>query len=138
MNVGSSTDAPASVVSECDLPVDDVEDSDTSNRADSSCSAATRRLFGVPVTTSNAQAAGGRCRARISLWRSRFGHRHVGCRRSVGGERDRRLVREEPRISPAASPWYATSVFSPLGVVSLDLSQLGPRHYDLLRLETET
>ena len=41
MNVGSSTDAPASVVSECDSPVNDVEDSDTSNRADSSCSTAT-------------------------------------------------------------------------------------------------
>ena len=41
MNVGSSTDASASVVSECDSPVNDVEDSDTSKRADSGCSAAT-------------------------------------------------------------------------------------------------
>jgi hypothetical protein len=40
VNVGSSTDASASVVSECDSPVNDVEDSDTSNRADSGCSAA--------------------------------------------------------------------------------------------------
>jgi hypothetical protein len=40
VNVGSSTDASASVVSECDSPVNDVEDSDTSKRADSGCSAA--------------------------------------------------------------------------------------------------
>ena len=40
VNVGSSTDASASVASECDSPVNDVEDSDTSNRADSGCSAA--------------------------------------------------------------------------------------------------
>ena len=42
MNVGSfaSTDASASVASECDSPVNDVEDSDTSKRADSGCSAA--------------------------------------------------------------------------------------------------
>jgi hypothetical protein len=42
VNVGSfaSPDASASVVSECDSPVNDVEDSDTSNRADSGCSAA--------------------------------------------------------------------------------------------------
>jgi hypothetical protein len=40
VNVGSSTDASASVVSECDSPVNDVEDSDTSKCADSGCSAA--------------------------------------------------------------------------------------------------
>ena len=40
VNVGSSTDASAAVASECDSPVNDVEDSDTSNRADSGCSAA--------------------------------------------------------------------------------------------------
>jgi hypothetical protein len=40
VNVGSSTHASASVVSECDSPVHDVEDSDTSNRADSGCSSA--------------------------------------------------------------------------------------------------
>ena len=42
MNVGSlaSTERSASVASACDSPVNDVEDSDTSNRADSGCSAA--------------------------------------------------------------------------------------------------
>ena len=42
VNVGSlaSTNRSASVASECDSPVNDVEDSDTSNRADSGCSAA--------------------------------------------------------------------------------------------------
>ena len=38
VNVGSSTDASASVASECDSPVNNVEDSDTSKRADSGCS----------------------------------------------------------------------------------------------------
>jgi hypothetical protein len=42
---------------------------------------ATRRLFGVPVTTSNAQAAGRR--ARIGNGRSGSGHRHAWCRRPV-------------------------------------------------------
>ena len=38
VNVGSSTDASASVASECDSHVSNVEDSDTSKRADSGCS----------------------------------------------------------------------------------------------------
>ena len=79
---------------------------------------ATRRLFGVPVTTSNAQAAG-------------VGH--VLATGAVALDTDNRGVDVQwARTRPptrSARTWcsrcesrYATSVFSPLGVVSLDLT----------------
>src|SRR4029079_14400740 len=47
---------------------------------------ATRRLFGVPVTTSNAQAA--RLAHVIATGRSRFGHRYPRRRRPMVGKCD--------------------------------------------------
>ena len=57
---------------------------------------ANRQLYGVPVVTANAQAAGGRARIRQRL--NRFGHRHARCRRAMVGECYRRLVWQEPRV----------------------------------------
>ena len=80
---------------------------------------ATRRLFGVPVTTSNAQAAG-------------VGH--VLATGAVALDTDNRGVDVQWSENATADSFgknlvfsrcesrYATSVFSPLGVVSLDLT----------------
>ena len=80
---------------------------------------ATRRLFGVPVTTSNAQAAG-------------VGH--VIASGAVALDTDNRGVDVQWSENATADSFgknlvfarcesrYATSVFSPLGVVSLDLT----------------
>jgi hypothetical protein len=80
---------------------------------------ATRRLFGVPVTTSNAQAAG-------------VGH--VLASGAVALDTDTRGVDVQWSENATADSFgknlvfawcesrYATSVFSPLGVVSLDLT----------------
>ena len=80
---------------------------------------ATRRLFGVPVTTSNAQAAG-------------VGH--VLASDAVALDTDTRGVDVQWSENATADSFgknlvfarcesrYATSVFSPLGVVSLDLT----------------
>ena len=80
---------------------------------------ATRRLFGVPVTTSNAQAAG-------------LGH--VIATDAVALDTDTRGVDVQWSENAAADSFgknlvfarcesrYATSMFSPLGVVSLDLT----------------
>ena len=80
---------------------------------------ATRRLFGVPVTTSNAQTAG-------------VGH--VLAVDSVALDTDTRGVDVQYSENATADSFgknlvfarcesrYATSVFSPLGVVSLDLT----------------
>jgi Phage capsid family len=80
---------------------------------------ATRRLFGVPVTTSNAEAAG-------------VGH--VIASGSVALDTDTRGVDVQWSENATADSFgknlvfarcesrYATSVFSPLGVVSLDLT----------------
>ena len=80
---------------------------------------ATRRLFGVPVTTSNAQAAG-------------VGH--VLATDAVALDTDTRGVDvqwsenatadsfEKNLVFARCESRYATSVFSPLGVVSLDLT----------------
>ena len=80
---------------------------------------ATRRLFGVPVTTSNAQAAG-------------LGH--VIATGAVALDTDTRGVDVQWSENATADSFgknlvfarcesrYATSVFSPLGVVSLDLT----------------
>ena len=80
---------------------------------------ATRRLFGVPVTTSNAQAAG-------------VGH--VIASGAVALDTDTRGVDVQWSENATADSFgknlvfarcesrYATSVFSPLGVVSLDLA----------------
>ena len=80
---------------------------------------ATRRLFGVPVTTSNAQAAG-------------VGH--VLASGAVALDTDTRGVDVQWSENATADSFgknlvfarcesrYATSIFSPLGVVSLDLT----------------
>ena len=80
---------------------------------------ATRRLFGVPVTTSNAQAAG-------------VGH--VLASGAVALDTDTRGVDVQWSENATADSFgknlvfarcesrYATSVFSPLGVVTLDLT----------------
>ena len=80
---------------------------------------ATRRLFGVPVTTSNAQTAG-------------VGH--VLATDAVALDTDTRGVDVQYSENATADSFgknlvfarcesrYATSVFSPLGVVSLDLT----------------
>jgi hypothetical protein len=80
---------------------------------------ATRRLFGMPVTTSNAQAAG-------------VGH--VLATGAVALDTDSRGVDVQWSENATADSFgknlvfarregrYATSVFSPLGVVSLDLT----------------
>ena len=79
----------------------------------------TRRLFGVPVTTSNAQTAG-------------VGH--VLATDSVALDTDTRGVDVQWSENATADSFgknlvfarcesrYATSIFSPLGVVSLDLT----------------
>jgi len=80
---------------------------------------ATRRLFGIPVTTSNAQAA-------------RLGH--VIATDEIALDTDTRGVDVQWSENATADSFgknarfarcerrYATSVFSPLGVVSLDLT----------------
>jgi hypothetical protein len=80
---------------------------------------ASRRLFGVPVVTTNAQAAG-------------VGHTHATG--AVALDTDQRGVEVQWSENATADSFgknlvfaccesrYATSVFSPLGVVSLELA----------------
>ena len=80
---------------------------------------AARRLYGVPVTTSLAQAAGvGHVIASGSFG---FWMPHPWRRRPVVGERDRGLVRQEPCVRPLRVTLCDKSILS-LGIVSLDLT----------------
>jgi hypothetical protein len=56
------------------------------------------------------QRAGRRRRTRNRKRRSRIGHRHEGCRRSMVRERHQRFVRKEPGVRPVRKPLRHFSV----------------------------
>ena len=88
----------------------------------------TRPPAGCSVCPVPRQRAGGRRRARIGKRRSRSGHRHARRRCPMVGERDRGLVRQEPRLRPVRDP-LCDKRFQPArcGVAGPDRRKAGPR-----------